>query len=565
MAKFERCPRCGASLRPTKALAGGDSIFWRECSNSFCGTLIDTYEPYTMQYNFLKDPHAIKGVFGGYASGKSRTIIKDDEKHMLITPGGHVAVIGFTYRQINRNFKKDFDEDFPVALVKVTPGQKTPGFNSQDNVYTLKNGCKLELITADNIVKLRGLNATKITILEASNVSFPIFDSLKSRLRNQAASIFKKDEKGKTVMRFDEVAQEWVPDVEAEWHSMNLESNPDGNWINTEFLLKAESVYFYGNSYNKYQYLLDQINKDYSLHISATDANPYLPKNYLEVNTRGKKDYEIQRFYYGSFLFSENMVHPKVNEIIVDPYPIDLNDPNVFVIIGYDYGLADISAFVFGAVNFKKHLITYYDELSVNEMSVREIATEFRKKLSVIPDGKLLFLPKMDAKSFSKRGGDKVSLGSMFEEAGLLFEPIQEDPATRVMKTNSLIDNKQIQIFRTLTGLTTELKERKFKVDNKGNVTDKLIDARNHRSDAMEFSLIKIPWNLEKMKISDYLQPGERIVADIKKPKPQIILTPHQKMIKAHNPFNFANDNYEEPQEYNDADYENIINKLSGI
>ena len=35
-------------------------------------------------------------------------------------------------------------------------------------------------------------------------------------------------------------------------------------------------------------YLLNDINEDYSLHISATDGNPYLPPNYLEMNTRGK-------------------------------------------------------------------------------------------------------------------------------------------------------------------------------------------------------------------------------------------------------------------------------------
>ena len=109
----------------------------------------------------------------------------------------------------------------------------------------------------------------------------------------------------------------------------DLESNPDGNWINTDFLLKADYVQFYGDSYNKYQYLVDDINTDYALHVSATNANPYLPKDYLEMNTRGKKDWEVKRFYYGSFLFSENMVHPRVNEVLVDPYPINLNDPDI--------------------------------------------------------------------------------------------------------------------------------------------------------------------------------------------------------------------------------------------
>ena len=563
--KHNNCPRCRSSLRPTMALSGTPSRTWMECSNVFCGTLVDNFEPFGMQYNFLKDPHIYKGCFGGFGSGKSFAVIKDDQKKALITPGGHIAIIGFTYRQINRNFKKDFEEDFPVAFVKKRPGQKIPGFTAgTDMYYELKNGCKIELITSDNTFKLRGLNATHITILEASNVSFEIFQLLKSRLRNDAANIY-LIENGKIITKFDEGKGEYVPVVLDSWHSMNLESNPEGNWILTDFLMEADHVQFYGNSYNKYQYKLDDINKDYSLHISTTNINPHLPPNYLEVNTRGKPEHEVKRFYFGSFLFVADMVHPRINEVIVDPYPIDFNAPEIFHIIGYDYGLAHMSAFVFGVVNFKKNLIVFYDELGVNEMTVKEIAEELRKKLSVIPDGKLLFLPKMDAKSFSKRGGDKVSLGSMFEDAGIIFDPIQEDPKTRVIKTNTLVRNGQIQIFRTCTNLTKELKNRKFKRKPNGELTDELIDKNNHFGDAMEFSLIKIPFNLEKMVLLDYIKPGERVIADTKRRKPKPNLTEQQKIIQAFNPFNQKESTEYEEENYEEEEYDQLINKLSGI
>jgi len=564
MAKFNVCPRCGASLRSTKALNGGNSTFWKECSNTFCGTMIDAFEPFGMQYNFMKDPHTIKGAFGGYGSGKSLGVIKDVEKHALITPGGHIAIIGFTYRVINRNFKKDFDEQFPVALVKASTGEKTPGFNAKDMIYTLKNGCKIELITADNVIKLRGLNATKIVLLEASNITYVIFEALKSRIRNMAASVPKLNAKGQPMFELDQRTGEMVPLIEAEWQNITMESNPEGNWIQTEFLLKADRIQFYGSSYNKYQYLLDKINKDYSLHISATDVNPHLPKNYLEINTRGKPEHEVKRFYYGSFLFVSNMVHPKIHQALIDPYPINLNDPDIFVIIGYDYGLYDPSVFEFGAVNFKRHTVTYYDEIEVIDMSVKQIVEAFREKLSVIPDGKLLFLPKMDAKSYSKRGGDKVSLGSMFEDAGIIFDPIQEAPKERVIKTNSLIDNKQLFIFRTLK-LAEELRTRARKVDSKGDPTDELIDKHNHRGDAMEFSLIKLPFNLEKMVLADYLKPGERVVADLKKKKEKPILTEQQKIVQAMNPFNFTQEKDYNEHDYNEEEYDTIISKLSGI
>lgn len=564
MAKFQRCPRCGASLRKTKALGGGESIFWRECTNSFCGTLVDTFEPFGMQYNFLKDEHVFKGAFGGFGSGKSRAVIKDVEKHAAITPGGHIAIIGFTYRVINRNFKKDFEEDFPITLVKKSGGEKIPGFNAKDNVYTMKNGCKIELITSDNILKLRGLNATKVVILESCNVTHPIFESLKSRIRNEAASTPKLDARGKPMFNYNKETGEMVPVKEAEWQNIVMESNPDGNWILTEFLLKSERVQFYGKSYNKYQYLTDKINKHYSVHVSATEVNPHLPSNYLEINTKGKPEYEVKRFYFGSFLFVENMVHPKIYQALIDPYPIDLNDPDIFVIIGYDYGLYDPSVFEFGAVNFRKHTVTFYDEIEVVDMSVRQIVEEFRKKLSVIPDGKLLFIPKMDAKSYTKRGGDKVSLGSMFEDAGIIFDPVQEPPKVRVIKTNSLIDNGQLFIFRNL-GLAEELRKRKRKVNSKGEATDELIDKNNHRGDAMEFALIKMPINLEKAKISDYLRPGEKIVADLKKKKIKPVLTEQQKFVQALNPLNFTQEKDYEEHDFNEEEYDTIISKLSGI
>lgn len=65
MAKFYRCPRCGSSLLGAKSLSGGESVSYKECSNTFCGTLVDTYEPTIMQHNFLKDGRKFKGVFGG--------------------------------------------------------------------------------------------------------------------------------------------------------------------------------------------------------------------------------------------------------------------------------------------------------------------------------------------------------------------------------------------------------------------------------------------------------------------------------------------------------------------
>lgn len=567
--KFTKCPRCNSMLRPAKNLEGGLSKTHYECTNSFCPTVVDNFQPLTMQYNFMKDPHKRKGVFGGFASGKSFAVIKDVQKHCEITPNAYVAVIGFTYRQIKRNFKKDFDEDTPAILMKKGRNEKTIGFNQGDMTYTFQNGAKIELITADEEGKIRGMNATKVVFLEVSNVAQDIFELSKSRNRNMAASKVRQDANGKDIYIVDPVTQELVPDIEAEWTNITMESNPEANWINKEFLLKAEWVQFYGSSYNKYQYRLDNIDPEYSLHISATDGNPYLPKNYLEINTAGKPPWEVKRFYYGSFLFSQNMVYPRFNERLIDPYPIPWKDPNVYFIIGYDYGISDLSAFVFGFVNFKINKIIFYDELGVKDLSVKEIAKQYREKLSVIPDGKLLNLPAMDAKSYNKRGGDKNTIGSLFEDVGLYFEPTQDDPDVRTMKLNSLIDNGQVWWFRTMTLTTEEFSDYKFVVNSKGEVTNKRVDKRNHFCDATEFALVRIPFNLEKMTISHYIQPGMHVIADKYRKQQQMQLTNEQKFHRAANPLDQNFKNYEEDSfnliDYSDDEIDSIINKLSGI
>lgn len=226
--------------------------------------------------------------------------------------------------------------------MSVQKNQKTPGFNTSDMIYTFKNGCKIELITADEEMKVRGLNATKIVVLEASNVAGKIIETAKSRLRNLAASVNKVDEKGKPIYEWNEHVQEYVPVIEASWENMTFESNPDAGYIRKSLLLRAGQVNFYGDCYEKYPYEYENIDEEISLHISATNSNPFLPPDYVERNTKGMPRHEVRRFYYGSFLFGENMVYPRVHEIVIDPYPIDLNDKDTYVAIGYDYGEVEL-------------------------------------------------------------------------------------------------------------------------------------------------------------------------------------------------------------------------------
>lgn len=107
----------------------------------------------------------------------------------------------------------------------------------------------------------------------------------------------------------------------------------------------------------------------------------------------------------------------------------------------------------------------------------------------------------------------------MFEDVGLLFDPIQESHEARTMKLNSLIESHQIQVFRTCTNLIEEVTAYKWAVNNKGERTGKREDKNNHFIDSLEFATIKLPYNLEEMKIDDWIKPGHYIEADLNRPK----------------------------------------------
>lgn len=567
--KNNKCPRCGGSLVPTVSMNGGTSQFWRECSNPFCSTYVDTYKPTTMQYNFLKDGHRFKGTFGGFGSGKSLAVIKQVEKHGMITPGGKVAIIGSTYRLIHRNFLKDFTESFPKGLVLGVRNQKIFGFNQSESIISLKNGTTIELITADKEEKIRGMNAGLVVHLEASNIAGLIIEASKSRLRHLSAIKIKQDEYGKDIYIKDETTGELVPEIQTSWRQMIFESNPDAGYIRTDLLLKAAKIQFYGTSYEKYAYNLDNIDPGISVHISATDSNPYLPPNYVADNTRNKPLHYVKRFYYGSFLFGEHMVYPRFHERVVEAYPVNWKDPNIFGLVGYDYGLANKSAFVFLTFNFKTKNLHVYDELEVVNMDVKEIATEYRKKLSTIPKGKLLMLPAMDGVSYGKRQADKRTIGEMFEEIGLFFEGVQEGIDIRSLQLNTLIDNDMITFSRQgCPSLIEEVTGYKWQTDSKGNVLNKRVDKNNHLIDGLEFAIIRLPYNLETMEISEWIKPGHLIIADKLSVDKKVELTPIEKFHKGMNPLNQTfepkfEDEYLE--EYSDEEYSKMLEKLPTI
>ena len=185
---LERCPRCGSVWIPTIAINGGPSEFWKECSNPACNTYLNTYVPQAHQFAFHEDSHTFTGNFGGYGSGKTLTSREEIFKHLFLTPNGNTLIGANVASQYEQTIKREIESDLPLAFVKRENTQKA-------YIYFI-NGHRIMYRPYDDPEKLRSYNLTSFLIVEASEVKQQSFVQLKTRLRNLAATVPKKDSDG---------------------------------------------------------------------------------------------------------------------------------------------------------------------------------------------------------------------------------------------------------------------------------------------------------------------------------------------------------------------------------
>src|SRR5690606_20627903 len=139
------------------------------------------------------------------------------------------------------------------------------------------NGHTVIFRPLDEEQKARSLNLTFFWIEEANGVNFSFFTQLQTRLRNTATTFPRGI----------------------------ITSNPDMNWIKTEFLLKADKIYNAEEEYAQTDYDIN-----IAVHIAPTHLNTYLPETYYEDTARGKPEWWIARYLNGSFQNREGLVWP---------------------------------------------------------------------------------------------------------------------------------------------------------------------------------------------------------------------------------------------------------------
>jgi len=475
-------------------LLEGPSTDWLECTE--CNTYVDTYQPMPHQFAVHMDEHRVIGNFGAYGTGKTKTSGKEIEKHIFLTPGANILVGANVSSQYEQTIQRDFEKSFPLAFVKSRSIQK--------GYIDFVNNARLMFRPFDDPDKLRSNSYSLAVMLEASECKAEAFHQLKTRVRNLEATVLEKDEEGNIV--YDELGR---PIILFDWRKMICESNPDSGWIRSDVLMVSSKITRHGAVNDNYQQEDIKKDKHISTHVASTDVNKFLPKDYIEVNTKNKPDWWVRKFIYSSFSFSEGLVYPKAMDAVVEPIKLD---PRWLRIVAHDYGLADSATFVFGAIDKDNGLLYIYKEVRTNNRSIDELARMFKDAAADIPVGGWYTVPIIDPKN-NKRDYNKKDLITHYSEYGISFQPGHIQLDSRIFRLNTYFETGRIRIFNTCNHLVNELRDYKFP-DQKLSDTkrsDKPVDKNNHSINPVEWIVMELPADPRKLELDMYNAQGVRM------------------------------------------------------
>lgn len=503
MRDFSHCPRCGASTRPTRAFSGAVSEFWLECSR--CNTYINTYIPQEHQEAVHRDSHRYVGNFGGYGTGKTTTSREEVLKHIFITPKGNTLIGANVTSQYEQTIKRDLEADLPADFVA--------DYSTQKAYIDIINGHRIMFRPFDDPDKLRSYNLSMFVIVEASETKAEAMTQLKTRLRNTAAGVPKRDANGEIVYKLTKNKVP-VPVMEFDWRKGIIESNPDAGWVRSEILMASEKIFKHGKILDNYVQMPSEIDPAISSHVASTDVNAFLPEGFIQELIKNKPVWWVNRFIFSSFSYAEGLVYPSAMKAVIPDFKIN---PGWRRLVAHDYGLSDTATFVFGAVDEHEGILYIYKDVRTNNRNVEELAALFHEHCADIPIGAWISQPLIDPKSAAKRDYDKKTLGDHYAEYGIFFKAGHVGLDARIYRLNTYFETGRIKIFESCTGLIKELKDYKFKpktLDDTG-WSDKPEDKNNHSINALEWICMELPADPRKMSYGILNRRGE----DVTKPR----------------------------------------------
>lgn len=462
------CPHCHyGELEECESFNGTPCEFFVYCP--VCNAYICTYKPMPHQAAFHHDDHEKKLYAGGFGSAKTYTCGMEFLATVLQIPNSAGLVGASTWGQVSDTCLKFICDNLPKALVARSNQDKVNWY------LQLINGSRISAKALDKEGKIRSANLSIIWVEEASEVDYSIVAYIAARLRNKVAFF-----KGKNRLK------------------MLLSSNPDVGWLNYNWLMCSDKIFYHGDVKDRYVVSPAKRDPAISTHISATSANIYLPPDYERNLAKNKEEWWVNRYLKGSFKYTEGLVYPNFVDWFCDPFPIPEHWKRI---TGTDFGRRDPTAHVVGALDPIKKIIYVYHEVeeTLDDKPLDYIVAKIKEADDFHP-GMLAFPNSADPRG---RNRDQVSGQSWFDayrEKGIIFVPAQncgaDSLAPTIQKLYNYAKHGRLKIFKTCRKTYEALSKYKYKAretgddSNQGEVPQ---DKNNHLPDALRYMLSPFP------------------------------------------------------------------------
>lgn len=292
-------------------------------------------------------------------------------------------------------------------------------------------------------------------------------------------------------------------------------SNPDLGWIKDIFV---DNIARKDPAHAKH----DEYNSFIHTYVWKTELNKHLPPDFIDLISKGKPDWWLQRYLYGSFEHSEGLVYPKFASTLVNSYEYlshirirpehcdKYGIPKIWErFTTLDHGLRNATAFYLHAINpDTNEVITYAEYYQPNQLVPYHVE-QIRPMIASIPYGMLWFMvadPSIRNKTDPINGKSVLAL---YAEYDIFFTPGNNDVEMGILKVNSYIERGKWKIFRDkCPELVKEGIGYKFKEQTMDNVNENLderpIKNKDHGLDSIRYGFARLPDSPDLLKLAAY-------------------------------------------------------------
>ncbi len=444
-----------------------------------CGAVELVYTPLPHQEEFHETPYVpdgnggfkpqIIGLFGGFGSSKSRASLEEMLLRCLENPNGTGLFCAPTLGQLKKTTMKTwFNEICPPHLIE--------SFNKSDSELKMVNGFTWYFIPTDDEEKLRSINAGLIHMEESSGIKRTIYDQLLTRMRDPFTKV-------KTMIVCFNPSLGWIKDVLVDNEKRKDPAHPEH----------------------------DEYNPYITTYVWPTHLNTYLPPDFIEMNSRGKPAWWIERYLNGSFNHSDGMVYPNVVNTFTTSAEYGEIPKHWERAVSMDWGMRNPTAVLFHAINPDKGEVITYQEYYVAGRTAPEHAKALKPLVDEIPAGLLRF---MVADPSTKNKTDPIngkSVQGLFQEYGLFFQPGNNAIEAGIMKVNSYIERGRWKILTDkCPNLAKEIVGYKFPeltMDDEKNPDEKPVKFNDHACDSARYFFMRLPDDPDLLKNVAYEPP----------------------------------------------------------